>query len=170
VKRKGRAKEDDEESPAVRGEIPGLVLLCILVVTFVALISEQVQGSGNLLGPWLGSRWANFLNSAFGKLPVLFHLAGLTLVGVQLVFKIRLWKQAAIAGGIGLLLELLLSIRHLGLEGLLYADYQVSGGWIGNFLAQRLFQPVFGAGHFGPYLLTSLLIFVLVVWAFQISV
>jgi S-DNA-T family DNA segregation ATPase FtsK/SpoIIIE len=167
-KRKG--KDEDDEAPKRAGEIPGLILLAVLLVTFVSLVAEQVQASGNILGPWVGSRWANLLNSGFGKLPVLFYLAALAFVGVQLVFKTRLWKQAAISGGIGLLLALLLSIRHIGDEGLVYADYQVTGGWLGNFLAQRIFQPVFGAGHFGPYLVTTLLIFILVVWAFQISV
>lgn len=169
-KRKGKAKDEDAESPAVPGEIPGLILLAVLVVTLVALVSQQVSPDANLLGPYVGSWWANTLNRAFGKLPALFLIVALALAGVQLVFKVRLWKQASIAAAIGLFLGLLLSIRNLNPYAA-FVDYPWSGGWIGNFLSQQIFTPIFGtASQVGPYLVTSLLIFILVVWAFQISV
>lgn len=172
-KGRGRAKADEDEessSTPVPREVPGLILLAILIVTIVALISEQVSPGVNVLGPYVGSWWANVLNKAFGKLPVLFHFVALGLVGVQLVFKVPLWKQACISGAIGLFLSLLLSIRNLNPYAT-FVDYPWSGGWLGNFLSQQIYVPVFGVeSQTGPYLITSLLIFILVVWAFQISV
>ncbi len=170
-KGRGRAKaEEDEEAKPLSREIPGLILLSVVLVTFIALISEYVQAAGNILGPYVGSWWAGVLNGAFGGLPVLVYLVALTILGIQWTFSREGWRAVSIAGATGFLLSLLLSIQHLGVEGLIRADYQTSGGWLGNFLAQRVYIPVFGTGHFGPYLVTSLLIFVLMVWAFQISV
>src|SRR5690606_390371 len=99
--------------PGARREIPGLILLAVVLVTLIALISEQVRPGLNVLGPFVGSWWAGVLNNAFGKLPVLFHLAALALVGVQIVFRVPLWKQASLAGAVGLFIGLLLSIRNL---------------------------------------------------------
>jgi S-DNA-T family DNA segregation ATPase FtsK/SpoIIIE len=170
-KGRGRAKaEDTGEDTAISREIPGLVLLSVVLVTFIALISEYVQSAGNILGPYVGSWWAGALNGAFGGLPVLVYLVALTILGIQWTLKREGWRAVSIAGATGFLLSLLLSIQHLGVEGLMPDDYHASGGWLGNFLAQRVYIPVFGTGHFGPYLVTSLLIFVLMVWAFQISV
>ena len=171
AKGRGRARGDDDENGAgVPREVPGLLLLAAVLVTFVALVSEQVSPGANVLGPYVGSWWAGALNNAFGKLPILFHLAALVLVGVQLVFKVPLWKQASIAGAVGLFLGLLLSIRNLDPYAV-FVDYPWSGGWLGNFLSQQIYVPVFGtASQTGPYLVTGLLIFILVVWAFQISV
>ncbi len=156
--------------PGARREIPGLILLAVVLVTLIALISEQVQPGLNVLGPYVGSWWAGVLNNALGKLPVLFHLAALVLVGAQIVFRVPLWKQASLAGAVGLFLGLLLSIRNLN-PAAPFVDYPWSGGWLGNFLSQQIYVPVFGtASQAGPYLLTILLIVILVVWAFQISV
>jgi S-DNA-T family DNA segregation ATPase FtsK/SpoIIIE len=171
-KGKARAGKDEEEaeSAPISREIPGLILLALVLVTFIALISEFVQAEGNLLGPWLGSWWASALSSAFGGFPILIYLGALGLLGVQWTFDRAGWRPVVITTSIAFLLGLLLSIQHLGAEGLIRAEYQVSGGWVGNFLAQQIFLPVFGAGKFGPYFVTSLLIFILVVWVFQISV
>jgi S-DNA-T family DNA segregation ATPase FtsK/SpoIIIE len=170
-KARGRADDEGEaEGSSVPREIPGLFLLAAVIVTLVALVSEQVRPGANVLGPYVGSWWAGALNNALGKLPVLFHLAALVLVGVQLVFKVPLWKQASIAGAVGLFLGLLLSIRNLD-PNAPFVDYPWSGGWLGNFLSQQIYVPVFGTtSPTGPYLVTGLLIFILVVWAFQISV
>ena len=169
-KARGSKEEDEEESAPVSREIPGLILLSVVLVTFIALISQFVQAEGNLLGPWLGSWWASALSGAFGGLPILVYLVALALVGVQWTFDRAGWRAVSITASIGFLLGLLLSIQHLGVEGLIRSDYQFSGGWVGNFLAQQIFLPVFGSGKFGPYLVTSLLIFVLAVWGFQLSV
>src|SRR5690606_22263976 len=142
-KAKGRGRAGDESGVGVPREVPGLVLLAAVLVTFVALVSEQVSPGVNVLGPYVGSWWADKLNNAFGKLPVLFHLAALVLVGVQLVFKVPLWKQASIAGAVGLFLDLLLSIRNLDPYAP-FVDYPWSGGWLGNFLSQQIYAPVFG--------------------------
>ncbi|HLU69815.1 MAG TPA: hypothetical protein VKZ88_03490, partial [Fibrobacteria bacterium] len=156
--------------PGARREIPGLILLAFVLVTLVALISEQVQPGMNVLGPHVGTWWAEVLNNGLGKLPVLFHLAALVLVGVQIVFRVPLWKQASLAGAVGLFLGLLLSIRNLN-PAAPFVDYPWSGGWLGNFLSQQIYVPVFGTeSQEGPYLLTILLIALLMVWAFQISV
>ncbi len=167
---RGKAAGEGVVAQAARREIPGLILLAVVLVTLVALISEQVQPGLNVLGPFVGSWWAGALNNAFGKLPILFHLAALVLVGVHIVFKIPLWKQASLAGAVGLFLGLLLSIRNLDPYAH-FVDYPWSGGWLGNFLSQQIYVPVFGtASQTGPYLVTTLLIAILVVWAFQISV
>src|SRR5690606_26971867 len=76
-KRKGK---EDDASPVVPSEIPGLLLISLLLVTLLSLVSQQVSPEANLLGPYLGAWWADTLNKAFGKLPVLFHLAALGLV------------------------------------------------------------------------------------------
>jgi len=174
AKGRGRAAEEEVEESASHPEIPGLILLCLMLVTVVALISDRVGGGHNLLGPYVGSAWAHFLNNAFGSLPVLFYLVALVLLGVQLLFKVSLWRQVTITGAIGFFLGLLLSIRNvLPAEALVNTpiDYPRSGGWIGNFLAQQIYTPVFGTeSHAGPYLVTGLLIFILIVWGFQISV
>jgi DNA segregation ATPase FtsK/SpoIIIE-like protein len=168
---KGKAEAGEDEGPVSR-EIPGLVLLALVLVTFIALISEYVQAEGNVLGPWIGSWWASHLSGAFGGFPVLIYLAALSILGFQWTFSRQGWRAVSITASIGFLLGLLLSIQHLGAEGLIRADYQRSGGWLGNFLAQQIFLPVFGVSrhNVGAYLVTSLLIFILAVWGFQLSV
>ncbi|MCD6023162.1 MAG: FtsK/SpoIIIE family protein [Fibrobacteria bacterium] len=170
AKGRGRAAEEEEESSGAHPEIPGLILLSGMIVTFTALVSERVQKGHNLLGPYVGSAWANFLNNAFGSLPVLLYLAAIVLLGVQLLFKVSLWRQMSITAAVGFFVGLLLSIRNLNPQ-VTWIDYPRSGGWVGNFLAQQIFTPVFGTeSRVGPYLVTSLLIFLLTVWGFQISV
>src|SRR5690606_21686367 len=49
-------------------------------------------------------------------------------------------------------------------------DYQHTGGYLGNFLVQKIFLPVFGASHFGPYLISFLCLLFVVIWGFRMSV
>lgn len=151
-------------------EIAGLILLSAVLVTFIALIADFVQSGGNILGPYLGAWWAGLLNSALGKLPVLIYLAALALLGAQWLFDRAGWRAVTITGATGFLFGLLLSVHNMGSDHLTGYDFQVSGGWVGNFLAQQIFLPVFGPTVFGPYLVTGLLILVLVAWGFQLSV
>src|SRR5690606_18499858 len=89
AKPRSRAKAVEEESGGVHPEIPGLILLAGALVTGIALVSHQVNPASNLLGPWLGSWWAGFLNNAFGILPVLFYLVAVGILGGQLLFSKR---------------------------------------------------------------------------------
>jgi DNA segregation ATPase FtsK/SpoIIIE-like protein len=170
AKGRGRPADEEEASEAPSREIPGLLILSVVLVSGIALVSGYLRPEGNLLGPWVGTRWSSFLNHAFGGLPILFYLVAFAILGFQWLFSKPGWRAVGITGSIGFLLSLLLSIRNLGRENLTDWDYQAFGGWIGNFLAHRIYLPVFGGSHFGPYLVTSLLIFILAVWGFQLSV
>ncbi len=168
---KERSKKKAAPEPEPSQEIPGLALLSAVLISGIALLSESVRGdAANLLGPYLGKWWAQALNQSLGALPVLFYLGAFGVVGLQLLLKKNWWRPALILALMGFFLGLLLSIPHLRDAVLTPAAYQLSGGWIGNFLCRRLYLPLFRTGQFGPYLVTWLLIFFLVVWGFKLSV
>ncbi len=166
----GRAKPSVGNVFGENKEVAGLILLSVVLVTFIALIADFVQTGGNILGPYLGTWWAELLTSALGKLPVLFYLAALAILGAQWLFDRPGWRAVTISAVAGFLFGLLLSVHNLGRDHISGYDFQVSGGWLGNFLAQQIFLPVFGPTLFGPYLITGLLIIVLAAWGFKVSV
>jgi hypothetical protein len=167
----GKSKRGEEPvSEPHRHELPGLAILAVVLVSFIALVSELASRTGNILGPYFGEWWANALIHAAGSLPVLFYLAALAVLGVQVVMGKSWWRQIAIITAMGFLIALLLGIKFMG-DPSPTADYSSAGGWIGNFVIQTVFLPVFGTAHFfGPYLISWILLFFVVVWGFKLSV
>ena len=172
---KSRAAEeeaDEEPGNSLQVETLGLAILSVVLVTVIALISEFVApGGGNILGPYLGKWWAGTLNRFAGGLPVIFLVAAVALLGVKLVLAKGPLNFRMVLALVLLFLStgILLSIRFIGKSVLTDADYQISGGYMGNFLVKKCFLPVFGDSRFGPYLITALGVFFTLMWGFRLS-
>jgi S-DNA-T family DNA segregation ATPase FtsK/SpoIIIE len=174
---RSRGKEepvaDAEGSHALMKEAWGLLLLSLSLITVIALLSSFANpGTTNILGPYLGDWWAETLNGFAGGLPVLFLVAAVATLGFKLVLakgglRIRLVLALTL---LFVSTGVLLSIKNIAKTQMLSLDYQVSGGYLGNFLVQKLFLPVFGTGQFGPYLITAIAILFVVIWGFRMSV
>ena len=161
-----KGRKGEEEASSERRELPGLAILAFVLVSLIALITERA--GSHALGPYLGTAYAHALNSIAGSLPVLFYLAAIGILGTQIFLGKSWWRQILIASLIGFLLALILSVQDLGKEISMSSYY---GGWIGNFITQSIFLPVFGTGgKFGAYIVTCLSLFFVVVWGFQLSV
>ncbi len=170
--RKGKPKKTKggEEPAPARHELPGLAILAVVLVSLIGLVSELASRTGNILGPYFGEWWANALIHAAGTLPILFYLVALSVLGIQIVMAKRWWRQIAIIAAMGFFIALLLGIKFMGTPPA-SLDYSSAGGWIGNFVIQTIFLPVFGPAHFfGPYLITAILLFFVIVWGYRLSV
>jgi len=174
-KPKPRAPKAENPSP-LRREIWGLVLLAVCLVLVISLLSEFLPTShGNILGPWLGHAVAQGLNTFLGRLPVLFYIAALTVLGYgQVTDKLRmLWRPIVFLLSTGFALAALLSVRLIGretLELVSQVDLQASGGYLGKLAVVDGIGPLFGNTQFGPYLVFSLASVFLLIWGFRVSV
>ena len=174
---KSKAKEEpeiqEEEGNSLLREGLGLLLLSVSLVTVISLLSGFAKvGSTNILGPYLGDWWADTLNQFAGGLPILFLVAAVATLGFKLVLA-RGGLRARIVIALSLLFlsaGMLLSIKNIAKVKLTSLDYQLSGGYLGNFLVHKCFQPLFDQGQFGPYLVTSIAILFIMVWGFRMSV
>jgi S-DNA-T family DNA segregation ATPase FtsK/SpoIIIE len=174
---KSRGKEeaaaDEERSHSLMREGWGLLLLSGSLITVIALLSSFADPeSTNILGPYLGDWWAETLNRFAGGLPVLFLVAAVATLGFKLVLakgglRIRLVLALSL---LFVSTGVLLSIHNLGKTQFTSMDYHTSGGYLGNFLVQKLFLPVFGIGQFGPYLISIIATVFVLIWGFRMSV
>ncbi|MDQ3000179.1 MAG: DNA translocase FtsK [Fibrobacterota bacterium] len=175
---RSKGKEEPEAAQAgghslVR-EAWGLMLLSVSLVTVIALLSGFANpGKTNILGPYLGDWWADTLNQFAGSLPILFLVAAVATLG----FKMVLAKGGGLRIRIVLALTLLfvctgilLSIKNIAKTDFIPLDYMLSGGYLGNFIVQKFFLPVFGASQFGPYLISAIGTLFVVIWGFRMSV
>ncbi len=174
AKSKGKDdRENAENGISLFREGLGLLLLSITLITVIALLSNFAKpGNGNILGPFLGEWWADQLNQFAGGMPILFLVAAAATLGFKLILD-RGGLQVRIVLALTLLFlsaGMLLSIKNIAKVNLNSIDYQLSGGYLGNFLVQKCFQPIFGQSEFGPYLITSLVILFILVWGFRMSV
>ena len=173
---RSRGKEEPEAEAAAGNpllrEAWGLLLLSVSLVTVIALLSGFADPTTNILGPYLGGWWAETLNRFAGGMPVVFLVAAVATLGFKLVLN-RDGLRFRVIAALALLFVstgVLLSIRNIGKTDFGSLDYQVSGGYLGNFLVHKLFLPVFGAGRFGPYLITAIATLFILIWGFRMSV
>lgn len=176
-KAKGKAQpsedEDEERTHSLLREGWGLLLLSVSLVTVISLLSSFANpGAINLLGPYLGNRWADTLNQFAGSLPVIFLVAAVAVFGFKLTLA-RVMLPLRLVLALALLFvgtAVLLSIRNIGQTLLRPSDYVVTGGYLGNFIVHKAFLPVFGTGQFGPYLIIAIGILFVLIWGFRMSV
>ncbi|MEO7426603.1 MAG: DNA translocase FtsK [Fibrobacteria bacterium] len=165
------AEAEPGHSPLLEGW--GLLLLSVSLVTVIALLSSFADAeAANILGPYLGGWWASTLNRFAGGLPVVFLVAATSTLGFKLILAkggLRLRLVLALAL-LFVSTGVLLSIKNIARTDMSALDYQLSGGYLGNFLVQKCFLPVFGTGQFGPYLITAIATLFIVVWGFRMSV
>ncbi len=151
----------------------GLLVLSVSLITVIALLSSFATPlTENILGPYLGDWWADRINQFAGGMPVLFLVAAGTTLGFKLILS-RGGLRIRIVVALTLLFlaaGMFLSIKNIANAHLTSLDYQLSGGYLGNFLVHKIFQPMFGVGQFGPYLIVSLAILFILVWGFRMSV
>lgn len=162
----------DQPTPFLR-EFLGLVLVCIAVVILIGLVSHFASGEElNILGPFLGKWMAHQMIWAMGRLPSFLFLGLLIYTGVSLIR----WKSGFPWNGfftstmIYVLSLLLLSIKHIQIAEFTWDLFENSGGYLGNFLVQTLYIPVFGTTYFGPYLVTLLTIALTIIWGFKLGI
>jgi S-DNA-T family DNA segregation ATPase FtsK/SpoIIIE len=174
-KSKGKEQPESEDGakPSLLREGWGLLLLSLSLVTIIALLSSFADPNAtNILGPYLGNRWADALNGFAGSLPVLFLVAAVATLGFKLILAKGGMRLRFVLALVLLFLStsVLLSIRNIARTHLQAIDFQTSGGSLGNFLVQKFFLPIFGTGQFGPYLITAIATLFVLIWGFRMSV
>ncbi|MEO6098678.1 MAG: DNA translocase FtsK [Fibrobacteria bacterium] len=172
-KGKEESAADEDRSRSLMLEGWGLLLLSGSLITVIALLSSFANPeSMNILGPYLGDWWAETLNRFAGGLPILFLVAAVATLGFKLVLSMGNPRIRPVLALSLLFVStgVLLSIRNLGKTQFTILDYQSSGGYLGNFLVQKLFLPLFGIGQFGPYLISILATLFVLIWGFRMSV
>ena len=170
-----RAKEvDPKEQNKQHAEIWGIVLLAMVLVSVVSVISEYVSpGAGNLLGPYLGHFWARSLSQSFGNLPLVLLLIAIAHFAFKLVLHRESeyrWRTTVTLFLLFLSAEMLLSIKHVNQANLSALEYQLSGGWLGNYLVQRVLRSIFGTHTVGLYFALSLVTLMVTLFGFKIQI
>jgi DNA segregation ATPase FtsK/SpoIIIE, S-DNA-T family len=174
---RSRGKEEPEAAEAgghpLMREAWGLMLLSVSLVTVIALLSSFANpGKTNILGPYLGDWWADTLNQFAGSLPILFLVAAVATLGFKMVLA-KGGLRIRIVLALTLLFVstgVLLSIKNIAKTDFIPMDYMLSGGYLGNFIVQKLFLPVFGPSEFGPYLVSAIGTLFVLIWGFRMSV
>lgn len=175
---RSRGKEEPKAAEAndhsLMREAWGLMLLSVSLVTVISLLSGFANpGKTNILGPYLGDWWADTLNQFAGSLPILFLVAAVATLGFKMVLAKGGGLRIRIVFALTLLFVstgILLSIKNIAKTDFIPLDYMLSGGYLGNFIVQKLFLPVFGASQFGPYLISAIGTLFAVIWGFRMSV
>ncbi|MBF0432192.1 MAG: DNA translocase FtsK [Fibrobacteria bacterium] len=182
-----KAKKSDEDlivsdlddfSPALEGhhsrEMFGLFLIAVAAVVTISLVSHFVQGSQkNILGDYLGIWLAQGLNLLTGSFPAVLLIATVIILGLKIIQQktdFFDFKMPLVAGALYLLTSVMLSIKNIGFKTLDFSRFEETGGFIGNFIVQQTLVPVFGRAAFGPYLVTSILIFFVIIWGFKLRI
>ncbi len=164
----------DEKNHSVGREMSGLFLLAVSLISLISLVSYFVNGGKgeNLLGPYLGKEYASFLNLFTGSLPSLFLVVAVALFGFKLLQKKREtfnFKLPLVMSAIYVWVTILLSIKNIEQTQINSLSFSESGGYLGNFIVHQVFIPVFGRTEFGPYLITSILLFFTLILGFKLS-
>ncbi len=173
TKQKSRTKKSTKVSfkSKLSGEVEGLLLLALGTLTLVSLSARIVQGEENLLGQYFGVLLSDMLTSFAGPVPsiiipfILFAVGWRVFRGVKATTSIRKIVFFSI-----LFIELcaFLSINVVRIvpnAGMFLGG----GGYIGSFIADDLFIPLFGHKVFGPYFVTFTGILITVVWGARLN-
>lgn len=160
-----KKKQSDNSTAQPRNfgtEIWGLLFMGLGFMVFTALVSYLINGSENILGPWLGTAMSRGLVKFFGPIAAFALPATVIMVGVQVFRGVHLVFRPTLFILV-FLVEFctLLAVHNITVIRDMEA---VSSNLLGNGIVYQLYR-VFGPHPFGPYFLLSMaMLITLAIW------
>ena len=158
-------KVETSEERSLGAMVLGYGLIAVSAIALLSCISVVYVGSEK----GLMTRFGDFLNFAFGKLPVIFIILSVTLWGVFITFQSlrkKLFRAALGLSIVGLDLCVLMSIPVHGMVNVSEDVFVMRGGIVGRFLDSNVVGPLCGDVLFIPVIILSLVLVAVLFFCF----
>lgn len=145
--------------------VVGYGLIALSAIALLSCISVVYVGSEK----GIMTRFGDFLNFAFGKLPVIFIILSVMLWGLFITFqglRKKLFRVALGLSIVGLDLCVLMSIPVHGKAGVSEDVFIMRGGIVGRFLDSNIVGPLCGDVLFIPVIILSLVLVAVLFFCF----
>ncbi len=158
-------KVETSEERSLGAMVLGYGLIAVSAIALLSCISVVYVGSEK----GIMTRFGDFLNFAFGKLPVIFIILSVMLWGLFITFQSLRKKLFRVALGlsiVGLDLCVLMSIPVHGKANVSEDVFIMRGGIIGRFLDSNVVGPLCGDVLFIPVIILSLVLVAVLFFCF----
>ena len=168
VRKTSKAKPEQTEGSGERSlgaMVLGYGLIAISAIALLSCISVVYVGSEK----GIMTRFGDFLNFAFGKLPVIFIILSVMLWGLFITFqglRRKLFRVALGLSIVGLDLCVLMSIPVHGKANVSEDVFIMRGGIVGRFLDSNVVGPLCGDVLFIPVIILSLVLVAVLIFCF----
>lgn len=158
---------DNSGDRSLGAMVVGYGLIALSAIALLSCISVVYVGSEK----GIMTRFGDFLNFAFGKLPVVFIILSVMLWGLFITFqglRKKLFRVALGLSIVGLDLCVLMSIPVHGKAGLSEDVFIMRGGIVGRFLDSNIVGPLCGDVLFIPVIILSLVLVAVLFFCFSL--
>ncbi len=168
VRKTSKTKPEQTEGSGERSlgaMVLGYGLIAISAIALLSCISVVYVGSEK----GIMTRFGDFLNFAFGKLPVIFIILSVMLWGLFITFqglRRKLFRVALGLSIVGLDLCVLMSIPVHGKANVSEDVFIMRGGIVGRFLDSNVVGPLCGDVLFIPVIILSLVLVAVLIFCF----
>ncbi|WP_407448968.1 DNA translocase FtsK [Fibrobacter sp.] len=156
---------ENSEERSLGAMVVGYGLIALSAIALLSCISVVYVGSEK----GIMTRFGDFLNFAFGKLPVIFIILSVMLWGLFITFqglRKKLFRVALGLSIVGLDLCVLMSIPVHGKAGVSEDVFIMRGGIVGRFLDSNIVGPLCGDVLFIPVIVLSLVLVAVLFFCF----
>lgn len=156
---------ENSEERSLGAMVVGYGLIALSAIALLSCISVVYVGSEK----GIMTRFGDFLNFAFGKLPVIFIILSVMLWGLFITFqglRKKLFRVALGLSIVGLDLCVLMSIPVHGKAGVSEDVFIMRGGIVGRFLDSNIVGPLCGDVLFIPVIILSLVLVAVLFFCF----
>lgn len=156
---------ENSEERSLGAMVVGYGLITLSAIALLSCISVVYVGSEK----GIMTRFGDFLNFAFGKLPVIFIILSVMLWGLFITFqglRKKLFRVALGLSIVGLDLCVLMSIPVHGKAGVSEDVFIMRGGIVGRFLDSNIVGPLCGDVLFIPVIVLSLVLVAVLFFCF----
>ncbi len=156
---------ENSEERSLGAMVVGYGLIALSAIALLSCISVVYVGSEKGIMTLFG----DFLNFAFGKLPVIFIILSVMLWGLFITFqglRKKLFRVALGLSIVGLDLCVLMSIPVHGKAGVSEDVFIMRGGIVGRFLDSNIVGPLCGDVLFIPVIILSLVLVAVLFFCF----
>ncbi len=158
---------ENSEERSLGAMVVGYGLIALSAIALLSCISVVYVGSEK----GIMTRFGDFLNFAFGKLPVIFIILSVMLWGLFITFqglRKKLFRVALGLSIVGLDLCVLVSIPVHGKAGVSEDVFIMRGGIVGRFLDSNIVGPLCGDVLFIPVIVLSLVLVAVLFFCFDL--
>lgn len=156
---------ENSEERSLGAMVVGYGLIALSAIALLSCISVVYVGSEK----GIMTRFGDFLNFAFGKLPVIFIILSVMLWGLFITFqglRKKLFRVALGLSIVGLDLCVLMSIPVHGKTNVSEDVFIMRGGIVGRFLDSNIVGPLCGDVLFIPVIILSLVLVAVLFFCF----
>ena len=156
---------ENSEERSLGAMVVGYGLIALSAIALLSCISVVYVGSEK----GIMTRFGDFLNFAFGKLPVIFIILSVMLWGLFITFqglRKKLFRVALGLSIVGLDLCVLMSIPVHGKANVSEDVFIMRGGIVGRFLDSNIVGPLCGDVLFIPVIILSLVLVAVLFFCF----